>query len=61
MSKNRFNSIMKYLFDKDDKESCDSIIFGLIDSTNDSFKDAMSPGHILVVDESMVKSYPGEN
>ena len=52
---------MKYLFDKDDKESCDSIIFGLIDSTNDSFKDAMSPGHILVVDESMVKSYPGEN
>ena len=56
MSKNRFNAILKYLF-SDNKEKNDSMILAIIDATNSAAKEALSPGLILVIDESMVKSY----
>ena len=60
MSKNRFNLIHKYFLDPSEEltsEEKDELIMLLVEATNRTFIDALTPGYILVLDESMVKSY----
>ena len=60
MTKNSFNLIQRYILKPSDDLSTDDqdeLITQLIEATNRKFFNAITPDHVQVLDERMIKSY----